>query len=87
MKCQNVSLSYDETKMTCTGYPAACLVFAAFNSSEEFLENSMELHFAIIPSRGYAFCVDSMEFYRSVRIRPLNCTMSLDYTLSAFALR
>ena len=24
MKCQNVSLSYDETKMTCTGYPAAC---------------------------------------------------------------
>jgi hypothetical protein len=26
MKCQNVSLSYDETKMTCTGYPAACWV-------------------------------------------------------------
>jgi hypothetical protein len=64
------------------------LSFAAFNSSEEFLENSMELHFAIIPTRGYAFCVDSMEFYRSViSIRPLNCTMSLDYTLYAFALR
>ena len=24
LKCQNVSLSYDETKMACTGYPAAC---------------------------------------------------------------